>query len=287
MQLRRFGNRKKKWWGLGGNAATLVVDLNKKRIRLDPLLVSLVCHLTPFIDPFLKLTGDQPFTTVPFQIKKSLSPAQLYVGATLRCEPRLKPGIDWEQLNETPEALRFQLTWHDRDCVAPDWAFEIGRFITKQNEVGLIKSIQTGIAFNDNDLRWPRGDSLWHTRDLSLNNGFAFVKWALMIESVVDGQSDPKDMRYIDMTAITTNWVDNLPGSVHPEMMPWDSMLFLWGQDHAVHWRCPPGSLVSLWMIWNYDGSHDAGIRIASGMMKGYTQIQSSDRTYENMTRAY
>lgn len=287
MKLQRFGNRKTQWWGYGGDAGDLLSMLNVPGgQRPDPVECALNSSMVPFIDPFLKITGNRPLTTLPWEIHETLSPTQYDICKTLRCEPRPRIGIDWEQLNATPEAIRFQMSHRDQDCIAPEWAFEIGRFITKQNEIGIIKSIQTGITFESNDYRWPRGDSLWHTRDLDINVGQADIRWALTVESVQDGQPDPKNFRYIDLTAATTIWVDNLPGSVHPELMPWQSMIFPWGADNEVRLRCPPGTLVSLWVFEPFT-TYDPGIRYCSGMLKGYTQIMGSDRTYENMTRSY
>lgn len=284
MILRRFGNRKKKWWSLGGDGAALAASLNQEKHRFDPLHISLVCHLTPFVDPFLKLTGDNPFTTAQFQIKRFMSPAQIYIGASMRSIPRLKPGIDWEQLNQTPEAMKFQMTQNDVTPVNENFAYELGRFITGQNEIGLIQSIQTGLAFDDNDLRWPRGDSRWHERNLAVDNGYAFSTWAIKVENGVDGNPNPKAFRTLDFTAILDNWVHNLPGVIHPEIMPWDTMLFLAGHDHYIHLRCAPGTVTSLWYICHVEISN-TGLRSVNGIMKGFTQIQSSDRTYENMTR--
>lgn len=286
MQLRRFGNERDENWGFGGTASDLLSILNiGNENRDDPVDLCFQLSILPFIDPFMAITGDMPLTEFPYEWFETLSPAQYDVCKTLRCEPRPRIGIDWEQLNETPEAIKFQLSNQHWDCIAPQTAFELARFITNQNEAGIIKSIQTGLTFEPNDQRWPRGDSQWHERNLAVDVGEAPCRWAIMIENMVDGQIDPNAFRIIPIAA--GSWfTSQLPGVVHPEIQPWDQMLFLWGIDHCIRLRCPPGSLVSLWCYRRADATDD-GVRSLFGMLKGYTQIMSSDRTYENFTRAY
>lgn len=286
MQIRRLGNLKSGRWGFVGDGSEMLSMLNiTSRVYADPVDVCLEFDIVPFIDPFLEITGDDSISVFNWKIQNTLSPAKYEICRTLKTDKRPEIGIDWEQLNATPEAIRFQLSNNWIDCSAPQTAFELARFVTRQNEVGLIKTIETGITFDPNDQRWPRGDSLWHTRALDVDVGEAPCRWCVKIESITEGEIDPYQFRALGIT-VPANWLGEIPGMIHPELAPWDQMLFLWGADNAVRLRCPPGSLVSLWVYREPDATAD-GIRTLTGMFKGVTQIMDSPRTYENITRMY
>jgi hypothetical protein len=290
MKLQQFSNGKVNWWGFGGDAAELKHLMNISGDGKDFDLLDPLCSMDmvdPF-DPFLEVTADDPFYVYSVEMSPFISPSELAVAIALQLFDRVKMQIDWDQLNATPEALKFQIThkWHP--CWGTQSIAEIGRFITKKNEVGIIKSLQTELTFEDNDTRWPRGDSAWFKRNLGVDVGEVSAKWALTIESLPTEDVDPNDFRVLAVTD-PAQWLNRIPGTVHPEIEPWEEMLFLFGSDHEVHFRCPPSSIVSLWIY--LDGPVlpvvDTGIFGYSGMMKGFTQVMGSDRTYENITRMY
>jgi hypothetical protein len=182
--------------------------------------------------------------------------------------------------------VRFQLSHKYWPCAGSNnVAYELARFITRKNEVGWIKSIQTELTFENNDLRWPRGDSIWFRRNLGVDEGEVDVTWVIKVEGLPIEDINPKAFRVLSGLS-PTDWINEIPGDVHPEMDAWSEMLFLFGIDHMVHLRCPQSTLVSLWMFRHEDVTAD-GVLGFSGMVKGFTQVMESDRTYENMTRVY
>jgi hypothetical protein len=286
MKLQQFSNGKVKFWGFGGGTEEMKSFLTPRNEN-DFDLLHAICQADiadPF-DPFLEVTGDDPIAPFVFFSTPFMSPDSIAVANALDSIPRPKMVIDWEQLENTPEAVKFQITHKHWPCTGFNRAWEIGRFITRKNEVGLIKSLQTELIFENNDLRWPRGDSVWFQRNLGVDEGEVNVTWVLKIEGLPTGDIDPKAFRVMNI-ATPANWISEIPGVVHPEMDPWSEMLFLWGDDHAVHFRCPQSSLVSLWIFRHEDLTAD-GLEGFGGMLKGFTQVTESDRTYENMTRVY
>jgi hypothetical protein len=163
-------------------------------------------------------------------------------------------------------------------------AFELARFITHKGETGLIKSIQTEINFESNDYRWPRGDSSWFKRELNPGVvGDVRVQWAIKIEGNGNSEPNPSDFRVLTTTT-PANWISEIPGMIHPEIAPWDEMLFLWGRDHYIRLRCPANCLTSLW-VFAYPNVNPTDVWTAGGMLKGQCQIEESEKTYCNMTR--
>lgn len=289
MTLQRFTNSKTSWWALSGNDFDLMLSMSLSNNESSIDLFDTLCEsdIATFIDPFLELTGDEPFYSFSVQFYPFFSVAASATCYEMEHDDRPPIDIDWEQLNKTPEVLKFQLTQKQWQCRVPQQAYEIGRFITKNSHVGVIKSIETEIIFSDNDIRWPRGDSSWFERQFSVapEIGEVFVSWALKIESIQGVQADPNDFRLLPIVN-PAEWFHEIPGTVHPDITPWNRMLFLWGADHPVHFLCPPDSLVSLWCYREPDAGGD-NLWAMGGMMKGFTQIMDSDRTYENLTRAY
>lgn len=287
--LRSVKHGKVSRWFITGD----VFELNEYMNEVVPhgqmpiFTLNILAGITPAIDPFLEVTGDDPFDEFIWETFPAASPSMLAIATVLTEEPRPQIAIDWDQLEATPEAVRFQLSSKTWDCFTETVAFEIGRFITRENETGLIKSIQTEIAFEPNDFRWPRGDSRYYQRELDATPGsevgLCRIKWALKIESLGSTDPDPTAFRVESLVSGAT-WISELPGMVHPELAPWEGMRFLWGHDHYVRLRCPANSLVSLW-VYAYNQATTSGLWVASGMLKGQTQIQESERTYCNMTR--
>lgn len=287
MKLTQFSNGKVKYWGISGDRIDMnaYMSLWGDRKPIDLLEKNLIAGFVDAIDPFLTVSGNLPVFDFSFELLPAISPGLIGATALLRTVDRPEIAIDWEQLNATPERLKFQITQKAWVCDVHQHAWEIGRFITQKNEVGIIKSIQTEVSFNDNDLRWPLGDSGWFNRALSADNGQAQISWCLKIETLPMGILE-NGFRNVGIIT-PAEWFREIPGVVHPEIEPWYRMLFLWGYDHDVHFICPPNSLVSLWVYQFPIGLVISGIRQLGGMMKGYTQIMESARTYENLTREY
>lgn len=290
MSLRQFTNGLTEWWAFSGNESDIMqlMGLAGDHSSIDLFDVLCESDIATFVDPFVELTGDEPYYTFGVQIYPFISKATVAACLVLNESERPRIDIDWEQLNETPEAVKFQLTEKQWGCNGSQRAYEIGRFITSKTEVGIIKSIQTELTFADNNLRWPRGDSTWFEREFDPGPpqvGEVFAAWALKIEKLPGEGLDPNNFR-IQVVVTPANWFHEIPGTVHPEMTPWNRMLFPWGNDNYTRFRCPSGSLVSLWCYLFQDGG-EGGLDRIGGMMKGHTQIMESDRTYENMTRVY
>ena len=286
MQLQRFSNGKITHWGYGANENELLQSfLIDEEPTVSIFDAVYLLDIAEFIDPFMEITGDEPADLFSIELSPFISPDEIAVANLLSSEDRTRPRIDWNQLEETPEAIRFQMTEKWWPCAGNNTAYELARFITPKNSIGLIKSIQTELTFDDNSLRWPRGDSLWHTRDFGGDVGEAFCTWVIKIEGLTNIEPNPKAFRTLAITT-PSQWINEVPGTVHPEIDPWDRMIFLWGDDNEVHLRCPANSLVSLWMYRHEDATAD-GVRGYGGLMKGMTQVQDSDRAYENVTRMY
>lgn len=290
MNLQRFSNGKVSRWSLTGDLFSMNEYMNSQSFsgQMDLFTWNVLAGITEAIDPFLEVTGDDPYCPFIWETLPAASPFLLATGYLLTTQPRPQIEIDWEQLEATPEAVRFQISQKTWDCfkteVAGGTAYELARFITHKNETGLIKSIQTEINFEDNAYRWPVGDSSWFKRELDpAVVGDVRVKWAIKIEGIGDVEPSPTDFRII-ATATPATWISQIPGMVHPEMSPWEEMRFLWGWDHYIRLRCPSNSLTSLW-VFAYPNVNPTGLWTAGGMLKGQCQIEGSEKTYCNMTR--
>lgn len=293
--LRSVSNGKVSQWFLSDSEAALVLYMDEvvEHGQLPLFELNILLGIVPTIDPFLDVTGDDDAFEFEWETFPAASPCMLAAATILQEEPRPQIAIDWDQLNATPEAVRFQLNYHTFDCFDEGIAVELARFITNENELGLIKSIQTGMTFGapgsgDNDYRWPRGEPAYFMRELDTTVGSEVgdcrIEWVLMIEGIGAVKPDPKDYRLNTLITTPSEWISYLPGMVHPEIGPWNRMLFLWGADHYVRLRCPANSLVSLW-CYCYPQTPLTGLWMASGMLKGQNQVMESERTYCNITR--
>ena len=217
----------------------------------------------------------------PFELRsqclKMPNPLGIAIGQQMPFLKRLEYGIDWDQLNKTPEVLNYihnSNTWENTE--SPDTGFyELARFPVPKNFVGIIRTIQTGLSLDDDTLRWPRGDNLWHRRyDIH-------CIWHLRIEQYNPLGVDPNTYRGNVATRLTS-----MPGIEFAPLSSWDTMQFLWGNDHKVFIPVPENSLVSLWIEFTSSNSM-ANLKWWSGLFKGTFQPQGSNRTYENMTKAW
>lgn len=288
--MQRFTNFATDWWGFAGDTADMfaLMHASGDESEIDLIDILCQCDIVQPTDPFLSISGDDPYYRFFVEIYPFPSYAVQLVLCTLELGGRPQIEIDWEQLNATPERILFQLTEKQWHCSGSPRAYEIGRFVTERGRVGIITSIQTELTFTPNDLRWPRGDSSWMERELQTlpdEVGEVFVSWCVKIEALPGERPDPQAFRSPVIT-VPAQWFHELPGIVHPEIRPWSRMLFLHGSDHHVRLTCPPGTITSLW-CYRYEDVTDDGLDRIGGCVKGFTQIQESNRTYENITRVY
>jgi hypothetical protein len=290
MKLQRFSNGKVSRWALSDDQFALNQYMNAQSAmsQMPLFTLNIISGIGQAIDPFLEVTADEPFAPFAWETFPAASPSMIAISFLLKQAPRPRIAIDWEQLEATPEAVRFQLSHKTWDCFTTGAvggaAFELARFITHKGETGLIKSIQTEINFESNDYRWPRGDSSWFKRELDPGLvGDVRVQWAIKIEGNGNSEPNPFDFRVVTTTT-PANWISEIPGMIHPEMAPWNEMLFLWGRDHYIRLRCPANCLTSLW-VFAYPNANPTDVWTAGGMLKGQCQIEESGETYSNMTR--
>jgi hypothetical protein len=280
---------KTRYWVLAAQYEDIerVQQLIPVQPTLDALqTMRIIVGIQSVSDPFLQLTGDCRGFEPYIPVRRVPAPWLIYQSKLMTQSDFLKPLIDWNQVEHTAEALKPQINYKSFSCFGDDMLYEIAKFITPPGHAGIIKSVQTSLTFQDNSLEWHRGDPRWMTRILGANVGEVIVNWALTIESLNPTNCNAANHRIIPVTAPGT-WTMDLPGVMHEDMpFPWREMLFLWGHDHAVHWRCPSNSVVSLWCM-KFLNNGDDGVRDMAGMLKGYIQITNSERTYENFSRGW
>lgn len=290
MKLQKFPHGLTSQWSLGANIdeyRAYIEDSVSDESTVDLVVFSVVAGICEPIDPFGRILGDEPLLMPSFEMFTAASPDLLLVSFALKTKPRKTPEIDWFEMDQTPEAVQFQIS-HRREqaCFDPTTAWELARIVTPVDHYSIIHAIQTELTFEDNDIRWSRGDSAFHTRDFGGGIGQLDVSWAIKLESL-DAVTNQNPYAFRAM-AITTpaNWLNEIPGSIHPEIAPWNEMLFLWGSDHFIRLRCPANSLVSLWIYFR-DPALGGGALAAAGMLKAQTQIINSDRAFRNITRMH
>lgn len=237
---------------------------------------------------------DDPFT-IELSAFDVADPRALAMAARMETAPRVQFEVDWDQLERTPELMRFQdsfHTWHFSSACPGLQNHELGKFIVQKNEVGIVCNIQTGLNMLDVVFdqaaplgwNWPHGDPFYYTRQVLYSTagpGYPapVCMWHLRIERLDPLGMDPKTWR--------TYPPDFLPGSPFEKLPQWDEMRFMYGKDHFVHLVVPENSLLSLWFQRLGDPAIDTPVRDVSGILQGFTQAQGSPRTYENLTRSY
>jgi len=287
MKLQKFPHGLTDQWSLGAdiNEYRDFIHSARTQNKTDLVVFNVLAGISEPIDPFGKITGDEPLFASSFEMYTAASPDILLVGLTLQTSERIPPQIDWNGMDVTPEAVRFQIS-HRREgsCFGPGVAWELARIITPSDYFSIIKSIQTELTFEDNALRWPRGDSGWHTRDLGGGSGQVEIGWCVKVESLsaIDVENAYQFRAFAP--TVLANWVGEVPGIIHPEISPWNEMLFLWGEDHYVRLRCPSNSIVSLWVFQSGPLPGGGGVLSAAGMMKAQTQVVNSTRGFKNIT---
>jgi hypothetical protein len=286
MKLQKFSHGLTNQWALGADINEFRNYINSLKVdnTVDLVVFNVLAGICEPIDPFLKMTGDEPLFTTSFEMYEAASPDILLISMALQSLDRNLPEIDWMEMDRTPEAVKFQIS-HRREagCFAPTTAWELARIVTPSDHYSIIKSIQTELTFADNTMRWPRGDSGWHTRTLGAGIGDLDVSWCIKVESLAAANVENPFQFRAQAIGMAANWLTEIPGIIHPEISPWDEMLFLWGRDHYVRLRCPANSLVSLWIYFR-DPALGGGALSCAGMLKAQTQIVNSDRALNNIS---
>lgn len=248
--------------------------------------------LPPMADPYAP--EDDPFT-LEMSAFDVADPRAVAMAMQMSCADPVKFEIDWNQLERTPELMKFQdsaHTWHFPVACPGLQNHELAKFIVQKNEVGVVCNIQTGLNMLDNvfeqaaplNWRWPMGDPFYYTRQVLYSTagpGYPapVVLWHLRIERLDPNGVDPANWR--------TYPPNFLPGSPFERLPEWDEMRFIYGTDHFVHLVVPENSLLSLWIQRLSPLEEDTPVRDVSGILQGFTQPQGSPRTYENLTRSY
>jgi hypothetical protein len=184
--------------------------------------------------------------------------------------------IDLDMLSMTPEVLQY--VDNGRSFLLPNadaLPYELARFYVPDNRIGIIKTIETDMAWDDPNIQWPRGDSLFMTRE------DVDVTWHLRLESL-DPKSPVDPYSYRELIPPQFD----LPGVPYPSLPHWDDMRFLWGTYCPVFMVIPPNTLMSLW-IWFSATSCNLPLRNIGGRFTGCLQAQSSMRTYRNVTMGW
>lgn len=248
--------------------------------------------LPPMPNPFAPQKDPFVFEVQTFSVG---DPRGVNMAKQMKSSPRKQFSVDWDQLERTPELMRFQdsaHTWHFSSACPGLQNHELAKFIVQKNEVGFVCNIQTGLNMMDDVFNqaaplgwdWPNGDPFYYTRQVLYSTagpGYPapVCMWHLRIERLDPLGMDPKTWR--------TFPPDFLPGSPFEMLPQWDEMRFIYGQDHFVHFVVPENSLLSLWFQRLGDPLVDTPVRDISGILQGFTQAQGSPRTYENLTRSY
>lgn len=195
--------------------------------------------------------------------------------------PRREYQIDFDQMWMTPERIYYQENARTRKSFdlpngfAWNAPYEIARFFTPQERIGVVRTMETMLTFNDDAIRWPKGDGTFH------NRYGVYTTWYLRIES--QDPSNPLDPHFYRGPLFPP---DELPGTAWNELPEWYEMRFLWGDYCPVYFITPPNSLLSLWIKFEID-SCDLAVQNIAGRFTGYTQAQSNMRAFRNVTTGW
>jgi hypothetical protein len=289
MSLRKFSNGKTDRWSIAGDTVSMNEYMTKEQDsdEMDLIKWNVFAGISEPIDPFLEILGNEEMNPFYWETFPAASPAMLAIAVLLGSSERPEIEIDWPQLDQTPEAVKFQISHNWVDCFNPGFAYELARITVPGNEAGLITSLETELTFEDPSYSWPRGDSSYHKRLLDATPGSEVgdlhVQWCIKIEGLQLNPMMDSLFRIVSSVG-PVNWISKLPGIIHPEIGPWNENLFLLGKDHFVHLRCPANSVVSLWINY-YPTLVATGVWAAGGIMKAQTQVQESRKTFDNFAR--
>jgi hypothetical protein len=189
--------------------------------------------------------------------------------------------IDFDQMWQTPERIYYQENAKSRTSIDLPLGFEtnapyeIARFFTPEQRIGVVRTMETSLTFYDDALRWPKGDGLWMTR---YN---VACTWYLRIEPYDPTHPlDPYNYRGPIVLPV------QIPGVAWRDLPQWVEMRFLWGDYCPVYFIVPPASLLSLWISFEV-GSAMTDVREIAGRFTGYTQAQANDRARRNVTTGW
>jgi hypothetical protein len=118
MKLQRFSNGKVSRWALSGDQVALNHYMNAQSAmsQMPLFTLNIISGIGQAIDPFLEVTADEPFAPFAWETFPAASPSTIAISFLLEQTPRPRIAIDWEQLEATPEAVRFQLSHKTWDC---------------------------------------------------------------------------------------------------------------------------------------------------------------------------
>jgi len=278
------GANSEHWAAVGspGDIAALFASVRRKKTR-DPW------HVYEFaVANGMRVPAQNPADFNRPAFSKSIrfmnmpSPATLQMARYLRTWPRRQFGIDWQNLERTPEAIKFQESWNVHTGEPSGRAIELARFAVPKNEVGIITTIKTSLSFTDNAITMPPGDPAWFKRDYGASGGQINCTWFLKYENQGDSGSSPYNFRNVPANSCTQV---QIPGTEHPDFPSWNVMLYPWCCDNRVFIYVPANHMVSLWAYFAVHVADAWQMRDAGGLLKGFTQVQESDQTYKNVTR--
>jgi len=229
--------------------------------------------LIPYADPFAQV---DPFE-MTLEGREVPDPRAFQTLERMHITKRNEYQIDLDMISDTPEAIEYVENAHTGLVANFNYLpYELARFVVPENRVGIVRTLETDLSWDDPNIQWPRGDALFHERqDVD-------VRWYLKVESF--DTKNPVDP-YTYRGPLVPPEVE-IPGTPFGPLPSWREMRFLWGSYCPVFFILPPNTLLSLWIVF-HDGSCNAPLRSASGRFTGMLQAQSSMRAYRNVTTGW
>ena len=230
---------------------------------------------TPITDPYRGIDPDR----IIWEGRELPNPRIYRTLENMRPTPRREFEVDFDAMYKTPEVLVYQENAHTVMNSGPGGflylPYEIARFITPEERIGVVRTMETDLTWEDPLIRWPRGDAVFQTRYGIL------AHWYLRLESY-DPNDPPNPYAYRNPAMPP----ELLPGTPYGPLPQWDEMRFLWGGYNPVYFIIPPNSILSLWMGF-YTKSYNLPLRSISGRFTGFTQAAANCRAYQNVTMSW
>jgi hypothetical protein len=191
--------------------------------------------------------------------------------------PRREYEVDLDQLCKTPEVIRYVENCNTEVVGNFQYLpYELARFVVPENQIGIVKTIETDMTWEDPTTTWPRGDCIYHER-FDVN-----VKWYLKVESFdVGNPVDPYSYRGPLIPPEV-----QIPGTPFGPLPVWREMRFMWGHYNPVFFVLPPNTLLSLWIEFQV-GSCNIPLRSVSGRFTGMLQAQDNMKAFRNVTTGW
>jgi hypothetical protein len=230
--------------------------------------------LEPPIDPFLPV---DPYQLI-LEGQETVDPRAVKALAGMEITPRRDPVVDFDMLAMTAEVMQYvdnAKTWEVANFnYLP---YELARFVVPNNQVGIVRTIETDLTFDDVTLDFPeRGDCIYWER---LE---AYFVWMLRVEHL-DPKAPPNPYGYRGPLIPPDV---QIPGTPYGNLPQWREMRFQWGKFNPVYIIIPENTLLSLWIVFE-NGSCNVPLRSVSGRFTGFRQSQASWKAYHNLTTAW